>query len=463
MFSLDSALGIEIRENCLVLASVQKGFQEFRLRSHLVIEGFRQLPVPELASRIHEFSRANGFSRENIVVGVPRDWVVFREIELPIEVEENLDGVVRAQVEKFEPVEEEQSYFDYQVRGRDEAQRRISLEVLMARREAVDEILELLRGLDLYPAVVTVSSLGLQSVLSIHEDGTSRKSGVLILKLEPGWVELVAHAPNSAHFSEVLNFEVEDPEPENVLQKVAETLSAEVDRFSSFSKLYLTGSLAASRVDEYSARLADTELLSKGLGIRHKAISASVLTNLTSAIGLGVAGVKRKHRLTNLIPPDKRVVRTHASLVATYILGILLVLSLGALVTRGYLQQSALADQVDSVIADLNPEVEQIFRIRDEVEKKKQELSELKSLMGDRQETLLVLRDLTDRIPDDTYLQNLQIQGDQLTMQGYSVQASALLSVLSESPYLESVKTNWITQDPRVSGKERFNFTAKVK
>jgi general secretion pathway protein L len=187
------------------------------------------------------------------------------------------------------------------------------------------------------------------------------------------------------------------------------------------------------------------------------------LTNLTSAIGLGVAGLGRKRRLTNLIPPDKRVVRTHASLVATYILGILLVLSLGALVTRGYLQQSALADEVDSVIADLNPEVEQIFRIRDEVEKKKQELSELKSLMGDRQKTLLVLRDLTERIPDDTYLQNLQLQGDQLTMQGYSVQASALLSVLSESPYLESVKTNWITQDPRVSGKERFNFTAKVK
>jgi general secretion pathway protein L len=272
----------------------------------------------------------------------------------------------------------------------------------------------------------------------------------------------VAHSPGASHFSELLHFEVEDPEPEIVLQRMAETLTSETERFSSFSKLYLTGELAASRLDGYVAKLPDAELLSKGLGIRQKAVATSVMTNLATAIGLAISGLGRRSG-ANLIPADKRVISTHASLVATYVLGVLLLLSLGALVTRGFLQQSVLADQVDSVISDLKPEVEQIFRIREQAEKKKNELTELRSLMGERQETLLVLRDLTERIPDDTYLQNLQVQGDQLTMQGYSVQASALLSVLSESPYLESVKTNWITQDPRVSGKERFNFTAKIK
>ncbi|HON01070.1 MAG TPA: PilN domain-containing protein, partial [Acidobacteriota bacterium] len=91
------------------------------------------------------------------------------------------------------------------------------------------------------------------------------------------------------------------------------------------------------------------------------------------------------------------------------------------------------------------------------------ELEELAGLFRGRQTVLLVLRDLTQRLPEDTYLQNLQIQGDQVTMQGYSPQASALLPMLMQSPYLDSVKTNWIQQDARQGGLERFNFTARIK
>jgi general secretion pathway protein L len=83
--------------------------------------------------------------------------------------------------------------------------------------------------------------------------------------------------------------------------------------------------------------------------------------------------------------------------------------------------------------------------------------------MEGRQDVLLVLRDLTERIPDDTYLQNFQLQGNDVTMQGYSERASSLVPLLLESPHLASLKTNWITKDPRNQGRERFNFSAKVK
>ena len=97
------------------------------------------------------------------------------------------------------------------------------------------------------------------------------------------------------------------------------------------------------------------------------------------------------------------------------------------------------------------------------MERQEGDLDELKELIRGRQTVLLVLKDLTERLPDDSYLQNLQIQGTQVTMQGYSDQASNLLPLLLESPYLENVKTNWITQDPRRGGKDRFNFGATIK
>jgi general secretion pathway protein L len=90
-------------------------------------------------------------------------------------------------------------------------------------------------------------------------------------------------------------------------------------------------------------------------------------------------------------------------------------------------------------------------------------LAGLEEILHGRQSTLLILKDLTERIPDNTYLQNIQFQGDEITMQGYSDQISDLLPVLQESPYLESVKTNWIQQDPRNKSKERFNLGATVK
>ena len=119
MFNLDSAVGVQIRGNSLVFATVAKGFQDYVLKGCAVVEHYKELPPSDLYAWIQQFGEANGFDRENVILGLPRDQVVIRQIELPLEVEENLDQVVRFQVEKFQPVEEGQSYCDYIVLERD--------------------------------------------------------------------------------------------------------------------------------------------------------------------------------------------------------------------------------------------------------------------------------------------------------------------------------------------------------
>ncbi|MFZ0427308.1 MAG: PilN domain-containing protein [Acidobacteriota bacterium] len=463
MFNLDSALGIEVQADRLIMASVEKGFQDYQLKSWLILDRFRELPRPDLLARVQQFRNANGFNAENIVVGVPRDWVVIREVDFPIEVEENLDGVVRAQVEKLEPLEDVTSAYDFRVLTRDEETKRIVLQIVMVRRDVIDELLDLFKEMELYPASISFSSMGLRGVLAAHEDGLPRNAGVLVLRLDSGRVELLACSRNQQICSDILEIPAGEPSAEAILEQVAEELNPRSEEFQSFNKLYLTGEMSAELLGPFKDKVADAELLTTRLGLKHKGVDKETLGILVPAVGLAASGLLRKGGRYNLIPTERRIVNTRASLIPTYVLAVALLVLVAGLGTRSYFQQSALAAQVDSQVQGLQGEVNQVFALREAVEAKKAEVLTLQKLLNGRQKTLAVLKDLTVRIPDDAYLTSLQIQGEQLTMQGYANQASSLLPVIAESPFLESVKTNWITKDPRRANMERFNFEAKVK
>lgn len=74
----------------------------------------------------------------------------------------------------------------------------------------------------------------------------------------------------------------------------------------------------------------------------------------------------------------------------------------------------------------------------------------------------VMLADVTDRLPDGTWLVQLHWQGDKLVMAGYSPSATPLVAALEDSDILSEVRFGSpVTPDPRV-GRERFNITAAV-
>jgi len=76
---------------------------------------------------------------------------------------------------------------------------------------------------------------------------------------------------------------------------------------------------------------------------------------------------------------------------------------------------------------------------------------------------VVVLKELTERLPDDTWLVQLRVNGDELQMAGYSAAAAALIARLEESPVFAAVRFDApVARDPRV-GRERFNLSAKFE
>jgi general secretion pathway protein L len=75
---------------------------------------------------------------------------------------------------------------------------------------------------------------------------------------------------------------------------------------------------------------------------------------------------------------------------------------------------------------------------------------------------LAILNDLTERLPDDTWLLQLELREGELQISGYSPAASSLIGVVEGSPLFQNVRfRSPVTRDTRV-GAEQFNLSAEL-
>jgi len=268
MFNLDSAVGVQIRGNSLVFATVAKGFQDYVLKGCGVVEHYKELPHSDLYAWVQQFAEANGFDRQNVILGLPRDQVVIRQIELPLDVEENLDQVVRFQVDKLQPVEEGQSYCDYMVLERDAEAKKIVLQTLMVPKPFLDECLDLFHELNLYPAAIRVSSVGLFHVFSAHEDSYPKKNPCLVVDLALSGVEFVLVGGPEKFLSEKVLLAQDDLSFERLLQELERFFDHLDLADEGIEKIYLSGPLADHFIDDFRDKFGDCELLSEKLKLK---------------------------------------------------------------------------------------------------------------------------------------------------------------------------------------------------
>ncbi len=73
-----------------------------------------------------------------------------------------------------------------------------------------------------------------------------------------------------------------------------------------------------------------------------------------------------------------------------------------------------------------------------------------------------LLEELSQRLPDDTWLFRVEVRDGKVHLQGTSTTASALIAELEGSLFLENVRfASPVTQDG-ASGRERFHLSASI-
>jgi general secretion pathway protein L len=182
---------------------------------------------------------------------------------------------------------------------------------------------------------------------------------------------------------------------------------------------------------------------------------------LAATLGaVDVRGSDGRRRGYNLLPPEQRRGRSnarlllHLGLVAASLL--FLLLAMGRLLENREAAVAALGEQSESV----QREARAVARLRDSLEEAAEAANFLAIEKSRQPSMVLLLDDLTRRLPDDTWLERLSFGRGEVSLSGQSGQAAKLLEILQESSLLRSPALSGPIQPDARSGKDRFNITA---
>lgn len=161
----------------------------------------------------------------------------------------------------------------------------------------------------------------------------------------------------------------------------------------------------------------------------------------------------------NLLPAAARPPRLQQRFTVT---GGLLALTVTLLVASAGTPLWQLRQQTAAVEVELQRVRAQALAVdemRQALERARERSSALLRQQQAQPSLLELLRELTERLPDDTWIQTLEYNAAQVELRGESGQATALIALLEQAPNIDGVTfKSPITQIVR-TGKERFNLS----
>jgi len=165
----------------------------------------------------------------------------------------------------------------------------------------------------------------------------------------------------------------------------------------------------------------------------------------------------------NLLDPAERPRRRQPLLdPVKWLLALALGLAIAALATPLW-QKTRYLESLETEARKARAQAVAVDELRQELEGARLGSTAALRQKSEQPRMLDVLRELTERIPDDTWVQSLEYQNGEVQVRGESGQATALIGLLEQAPGIDGVSfRSPVTQVAR-TGKERFNLAFNYK
>jgi len=241
--------------------------------------------------------------------------------------------------------------------------------------------------------------------------------------------------------------------PAQVREKLPQVLRLELDRLSPFSPDQVVYDFAVLPGAKGDARIAvDLALCRRDRvadWIKRLREAGSPIDQITWE------GAWPK---ANLLPLKERPRRRQPLVNGVRLLLALILILLVAAVATPLWQKARLLESLDAEVGRARSQAIQVDEVRKDLEQARQGSTVVLQHKWEQPRVIDLLRELTDRIPDDTWVQSLEFQNREVQVRGESGQATALIGLLEEAPGIEGVSfRSPVTQVAR-TGKERFNL-----
>ncbi len=443
-------LGVYLDETALTMAHVEKGLKGLQVRDIIRLD--RERPE-DLALRLKETVSQWGLEGCPVSLAVSRDLGFLRPATLPQAAAENLAQVVAYELDRFLPLPADRLYYDYQVLGETETEIRLMLMALP--REPIEACLSLLTQAGLR---LTAVELGPYAVANAFAQLAGKlSSSWLLLHLQPGAFEL-AHVQGQA----VREYHLGRNSAAADLNRV---LNEEIGRLRAASQGAMALCLYGQGLSGFQVTaLTETHNLNP-IYPSHLAMQnlppETELDGALAAVGAALRSLGQVSLAANLLPVSERAAVnlgrfSFKNLMLLVFLGLCLLWGGSALI-----QPWVVLYQVNRQIAAVEPEARQVEAQLKESQALAKQLENFKK-MGSTPDKLRILKDLTELIPDNTWLFNLRLTRQNLDISGMSKSASDLIPLLEKSGWLTKTEfASPIVTD--ASKQEHFKIKADFK
>jgi Tfp pilus assembly protein PilN len=425
-----------------------------RFRRFVVIDELR-LPEPlheDAAAKVAGFLERHRLREARVIACLPREAVLVRFLDLPVEAEPQLAKVVGYQLSALHPYKDDQVYWDCAVVDRDPKAKQVSVMVVVAEKSWVSRYKQALQELGLRLSGLTLGAAALAVLVKPLLPPTAlivcgRSSGVEVLSFRRWSLCATEEIPLEPSASAKERF---DRERHRALAALPVSDPATVPWFvcgsvpSPFSDL-LQG---ASPLPAPKLNLAKRN---GSVGFEWPALAAAYA-------GL----IRSRSSFINLLPPQERWQPQRGARPPVYALGAtaaLLALSLGA---HAWIERALYGRALERALRRVEVPAQQVRRQNQETSTLESRAAVLENLRAGNWQKLRLLEQLTKLLPDGTWLQQLQISEDTVEIYGLSNRAADLVPPLENSPYFTQVEfTSPITRDNK--NKEVFRIRMRLK
>jgi general secretion pathway protein L len=161
----------------------------------------------------------------------------------------------------------------------------------------------------------------------------------------------------------------------------------------------------------------------------------------------------------NLLPMAERPRRSIRGWTWTLALGALVLLLAAAALITPLWQREQVLDEIQAELTKARNAAQQVDKLRGDLERARQGSVAVLQRKTDQPRMIDLLRELTVRLPDGTWIQNLDLDKGGIQMRGESSQATALIALLEKSSGVHGVSFASPVTQVAQTGAERFNIT----
>lgn len=242
--------------------------------------------------------------------------------------------------------------------------------------------------------------------------------------------------------------------PAQVRANLPQVIAVELDRLSPFSAEQVVYDYAVSTGAKGDARIGVDLAL-----CRRDRVDGWVKRLHEAGSAADVVTWEGAWPKANLLPPAERPRRRQPLLDPLKLILVVLLLLVAAVLATPLWQKTQILDALDSEVRKARGQAISVDDLRQELERARQGSTAVLQQKWEQPHMIDLLRELTERIPDDTWIQSFEYRDGEVQVRGESSQATALIGLLEQAPGIEGVSfRSPVTQVAR-TGKERFNLS----